>query len=81
MEVLLSLGMKGPEARNTISEIYSPPRISQAARSNPGLGIQPGFALDLTNLDEMSSGILGIVIMISSVKGPWRKLREGRHSC
>eukprot|EP00972_Heterocapsa_arctica_P111587 16426900-Heterocapsa_arctica.AAC.1 len=32
MEVLLSLGMKGPEARRTMSEIYSPPRITQAAR-------------------------------------------------
>eukprot|EP00972_Heterocapsa_arctica_P078882 11633644-Heterocapsa_arctica.AAC.1 len=44
--------MRGPEARRTLYEIYSPPRITQAARSNPGLGIQPGFALDLTTLDE-----------------------------
>eukprot|EP00972_Heterocapsa_arctica_P103419 15240408-Heterocapsa_arctica.AAC.1 len=47
--------MKGPEARRTTSEIDSPPRITQAARSNPGPGIQPGFALDLTTLDEFGN--------------------------
>eukprot|EP00972_Heterocapsa_arctica_P094620 13953104-Heterocapsa_arctica.AAC.1 len=55
MEVLLSLGMKGHKARRTISEIDSPPRITQGARSNPGLGIQPGVALDLTALDEFGN--------------------------
>eukprot|EP00972_Heterocapsa_arctica_P018248 2695008-Heterocapsa_arctica.AAC.1 len=47
--------MKGPEARRTISGIDSPPRIIQAARHNPGLGIQPGFAVDLTTLGEFGN--------------------------
>eukprot|EP00972_Heterocapsa_arctica_P089782 13242953-Heterocapsa_arctica.AAC.1 len=52
MDVLLSLGISGPEARMTVSEIYSPPRIIQAAPSHPSVGIQPGIALDLTTCDE-----------------------------
>eukprot|EP00972_Heterocapsa_arctica_P067594 9976995-Heterocapsa_arctica.AAC.1 len=55
MGVLMSLGAHGPEARRTVSEIHSPPRITQAARSHPGLGVQPGFALDFTTLDEFNN--------------------------
>eukprot|EP00972_Heterocapsa_arctica_P086274 12717352-Heterocapsa_arctica.AAC.1 len=55
MDVLLSLGISGPEARRTVSEICSPPRITQAARSHPSLGIQPGFALDLTTCDAFGN--------------------------
>eukprot|EP00972_Heterocapsa_arctica_P095265 14049458-Heterocapsa_arctica.AAC.1 len=47
--------MHGPEALRTASDIYSLPRITQAARSRPGLGIQPGFALDFTTLDELNN--------------------------
>eukprot|EP00972_Heterocapsa_arctica_P073147 10803347-Heterocapsa_arctica.AAC.1 len=49
--VLLSLGMGISEARRTVAEIYSPPRVTDMARARPSLGIQPGFALDLTVLD------------------------------
>jgi len=35
-------------ANNTVSEVYSPPRITEAARRQPGLGLTAGFALDLT---------------------------------
>ena len=35
-----------------VSEIYSPPRVTRAARLLPHLGITPGFALDLTVNDE-----------------------------
>ena len=34
-----------------VSEIYSPPRVSELARQLPSYGIQPGFALDLTTSD------------------------------
>jgi hypothetical protein len=36
----------------TISEIYSPPRVTAALRGMPSLGLIPGFALDLTVIDE-----------------------------
>ena len=39
----------------TVSEIYSPPRITQMARAYPHLGIKPGFAMDLTTEDENSN--------------------------
>ena len=35
-----------------VSEIYSPPRVTAAAKLLPGLRIAPGFALDLTQVDE-----------------------------
>ena len=35
-----------------IAEIYSPPRVTEAAKLLPGLGCIPGFALDLTTVDE-----------------------------
>eukprot|EP00972_Heterocapsa_arctica_P007150 1044328-Heterocapsa_arctica.AAC.1 len=37
MDVLLSLGISGPDARRTISEVYSPPRVTRAALSHPSL--------------------------------------------
>ena len=40
------------ELNTVVSEIYSPPRITRAARMLPRLGITPGFALDLTTNDE-----------------------------
>ena len=35
-----------------VSEIYSPPRITRAARILTKLGITPGFALDITVEDS-----------------------------
>ena len=52
MHILMSMGIGAPEARNIVSEIYSPPRVTDAARRNPSLGIRPGFALDLTTSDD-----------------------------
>ena len=40
------------EANLVVSEIYSPPRVTKAARVLTKLGITPGFALDLTVNDE-----------------------------
>jgi len=42
----------GGEAERTVSEIYSPPRLTDVARRKPRLGIVPGFALDLTTCNE-----------------------------
>eukprot|EP00972_Heterocapsa_arctica_P079549 11723765-Heterocapsa_arctica.AAC.1 len=39
MDVLLSLGFSDQSARRTISEVYSPPRVSLAATSHPSLGL------------------------------------------
>eukprot|EP00972_Heterocapsa_arctica_P089953 13270916-Heterocapsa_arctica.AAC.1 len=55
MDVLLSLGMPASEARRTVPEIYSPPRITSMTKSKPNLGTNPGFALDLTTLDEFGN--------------------------
>ena len=38
--------------RTTVSEVYSAPRVTRALKMLPGLGLQAGFALDLTNCDE-----------------------------
>ena len=35
-----------------VSEIYSPPRVTHAARLLKKLGISPGFALDITVMDD-----------------------------
>ena len=35
--------------RAVVSEIYSPPRVTAAARRLPHLGVLPGFAMDLRN--------------------------------
>ena len=35
-----------------VSEIYSPPRITSLAKQLPSYGILPGFALDLTTVDD-----------------------------
>ena len=35
-----------------VAEIYSPPRVTNAAKLLPGMNIIPGFALDLTTVDE-----------------------------
>ena len=43
------------ELRNVqvdIAEVYSPPRVTKAARMIPRLGILPGFAMDITVNDE-----------------------------
>eukprot|EP00972_Heterocapsa_arctica_P102279 15070258-Heterocapsa_arctica.AAC.1 len=55
MDVLLSLGMPAFEARRTVLDIYSPPRITSMAKSNPNLGVKPGFAMDLIILDEFGN--------------------------
>ena len=34
----------------SVAEIYSPPRVTKAATVLPRLGIEPGAALDITNL-------------------------------
>ena len=41
------------EIMNLVGEVYSQPRLTKAARLLPGLGLLPGFALDLslTNKD------------------------------
>jgi len=51
-DVLMSLGIKQHDAKVTVSEIYSPPRVTAAVRTNPSLGFTAGFALDLTTVDE-----------------------------
>ena len=38
--------------KKLVSEIYSPPRVTAAAKLLPCLDCTPGFALDLTTLDE-----------------------------
>ena len=42
----------GGDAKRMISEIYSPPRVTAAARKLPHLGVVPGFAMDLRTMDE-----------------------------
>lgn len=39
-------------ARAIVSEVYSPPRVSDLARRMPRYGLAPGFALDLTTTDD-----------------------------
>jgi hypothetical protein len=39
-------------ARAIIAEIYSPPRVTAAARRLPKYGLEPGLALDITIDDE-----------------------------
>jgi len=41
----------GAEGAEIVSEIYSPPRVTEAAR-RLNLGLTPGFAFDLTTVDE-----------------------------
>ena len=38
--------------RHLVAEVYSRPRVTAAAKLLPGLGIIPGFALDLSTTDE-----------------------------
>ena len=40
------------DASRTVSEMYSPPRVTRAAKMQPSLGILPGFALDLNTCDH-----------------------------
>ena len=40
------------ELSTVVSEIYSPPRVTRAARILTKLGITPGFAMDITTNDE-----------------------------
>ena len=42
----------GGDPDRTISEMYSPPRLTAAARKLPHLQLVPGFALDLRTCDE-----------------------------
>ena len=57
---LCQLGADGPtyrrerrkQLRHMVSEVYSPPRVTKAASDLPGFGILPGFAMDLTCIDE-----------------------------
>ena len=37
--------------RATISEVYSPPRVTACTKLMPSCEIMPGFALDLTTVD------------------------------
>jgi len=39
-------------ARRMVAEVYSPPRVTEMLKSLPSLRLIPGFALDLTTLDE-----------------------------
>ena len=60
MSILESMGSnthkfgreRAKKARAIISEIYSPPRVSEVARLMPSYGCAPGLALDLTTCDE-----------------------------
>ena len=40
------------QVRHLVSEIYSGPRVVKALKLLPGLGLSPGFSLDLTTVDE-----------------------------
>ena len=40
------------ELNTVVSEIYSPPRVTEAARLSSRLGISIGFAMDITANDE-----------------------------
>ena len=40
------------QVRAVLSEIYSPERVTAAAKLLPGLGIAPGFALDVTRCND-----------------------------
>ena len=40
------------KAARTVSEVYSAPRVTRAAKLLPSLGVLPGFALDLSTCDE-----------------------------
>ncbi len=51
MQILMSNGLNGKEARITVCEIFSPPRITAAAKRLPHLDILPGFALGLATTD------------------------------
>ena len=42
----------GGDAPQIVSEIYSPPRVTGAARRLKSLGLTAGFAFDLTSTDE-----------------------------
>ena len=58
--LVASLGQNGRKfrreaARNmraTVSEVYSAPRVSEAARRHPRMGLLPGLALDLTTCNK-----------------------------
>ena len=43
---------RAAKARRTVSEIYSPPRVTRTAKMMPEYGILPGFALDLTTYNK-----------------------------
>ena len=43
---------RNKQLRHLISEIYSGPRVVRALKLLPGLGLAPGFSLDLTTVDE-----------------------------
>ena len=43
---------RNKQLRNLVSEIYSGPRVVRALKLLPGLGLAPGFSLDLTTVDE-----------------------------
>ena len=60
MGVLAQLGANAKKYRRErsravralVSEIYSGPRVTSAAKLLPGLGLLPGFALELTTVDK-----------------------------
>ena len=60
MEVLAQLGANAKSYRRErsravralVSETYSAPRVTKAAKLLPGLGILPGFASDLTTVNK-----------------------------
>ena len=45
-------GERAKRMKAIVSEIYSPPRVTQALRMLPSMGLIPGFALDLATNDE-----------------------------
>jgi hypothetical protein len=60
LEILATLGANPKRYRRErsravkalVSEVYSAPRVTLAAKLLPGLGVLPGFALDLTTVNK-----------------------------
>ena len=44
---------RAKQVKQLVAEIYSVPRITKALRLMPHLSLRPGFALDITNVDEL----------------------------
>ena len=43
---------RAKQVKALVAEVYSRPRVTQALRMMPHLSLRPGFALDITTVDE-----------------------------